>query len=141
RFPTRPPVFPPGNDEARMTDDEKGRRRAPLHSSFDIRHSSFKPPGLPSMTVSSILAPGGAISRRLSNYEPRPQQLEMAEAVEAALDGPHHLLVEAGTGVGKSFAYLVPAILHAAKQKDFKVVVSTHTISLQEQLVHKDIPF
>src|SRR5438552_1600816 len=93
------------------------------------------------MSVTSILAPGGAIARALSNYEPRPQQLAMAEAVEAAIDDPHHLMVEAGTGVGKSFAYLVPAILHAAEKKDFKVVISTHTISLQEQLMTKDIPF
>src|SRR5437588_270585 len=76
-----------------------------------------------------------------SGQPPRPQQLAMAEAVEAAIGGPHHLMVEAGTGVGKTFAYLVPAILHATEKKDFKVVISTHTISLQEQLIHKDIPF
>src|SRR5439155_26593765 len=93
------------------------------------------------MSVSSILAPDGAIAQALSNYEPRPQQLAMAEAVEAAIGGPHHLMVEAGTGVGKTFAYLVPAILHATEKKDFKVVISTHTISLQEQLIRKDIPF
>src|SRR5437763_7983821 len=93
------------------------------------------------MTVASILAPGGTIARALSHDEPRPQQLAMAAAVEAAIESPHHLLVEAGTGVGKSFAYLVPAILQAADKKDFKVVISTHTISLQEQLIRKDIPF
>src|SRR5262249_14740260 len=65
----------------------------------------------------------------------------MAEAVGAAIAGKGRLMVEAGTGVGKSFAYLVPAILAAAARKDFRVVVSTHTISLQEQLVQKDIPF
>ncbi len=64
----------------------------------------------------------------------------MAEAVGRAIDGPGHLVVEAGTGVGKSFAYLVPAIL-AATERKLKVVVSTHTISLQEQLLQKDIPF
>lgn len=64
----------------------------------------------------------------------------MADAVAEAITGKHQLLVEAGTGVGKSFAYLVPAILAAAK-KDVKVVISTHTISLQEQLIRKDIPF
>ncbi|MDB5328316.1 MAG: helicase, Rad3 [Phycisphaerales bacterium] len=63
----------------------------------------------------------------------------MAHAVEAALNGERHLLVEAGTGVGKSFAYLLPAIDLAVKQKK-RVVISTHTISLQEQLMQKDIP-
>src|SRR5436190_15920686 len=94
------------------------------------------------MSVTSILAPGGAIARALSNYEPRPQQLAMAEAVAEAIAAPHHLMVEAGTGVGKSFAYLVPAIQAAiAGGKEHRVIVSTHTISLQEQLIKKDIPF
>ena len=88
----------------------------------------------------SILGPGGAVARRLPSYELRSQQLEMAEAVARAIDRPGHLIVEAGTGVGKSFAYLVPAILAAVEQKK-KVVVSTHTIALQEQLLNKDIPF
>jgi len=65
----------------------------------------------------------------------------MAEAVAQAVAKNQDLMVEAGTGVGKSFAYLVPAILAATATKDFRVVVSTHTISLQEQLITKDIPF
>jgi ATP-dependent DNA helicase DinG len=94
------------------------------------------------MSLASILGPKGAIARRLTNYETRPQQLDMAEAVAEAIATPHHLMVEAGTGVGKSFAYLVPALLAAAdKDRDCRVIVSTHTISLQEQLVRKDIPF
>jgi ATP-dependent DNA helicase DinG len=93
------------------------------------------------MSLNTILGPGGAVARRLANYEPRPQQLAMAEAVADALAAPHHLMVEAGTGVGKSFAYLVPAVLAALADKDCRVVVSTHTISLQEQLLRKDIPF
>ncbi len=93
------------------------------------------------MSIASILGPGGAIARQLDKYEARPQQLDMAEAVAEAIATPHHLMVEAGTGVGKSFAYLVPAILTAADNPKFRVVVSTHTINLQEQLVHKDIPF
>src|SRR5262245_46888042 len=92
-------------------------------------------------TVESILAPGGAIAARLKGYECRPQQLQMSQAVECALAEKRHLLVEAGTGVGKSFAYLVPAILAAVQSKDRRVIISTHTISLQEQLIHKDIPF
>jgi ATP-dependent DNA helicase DinG len=93
------------------------------------------------MSTASILGPGGVIAQRLPAYEPRAQQLEMAEAVERAIAERHHLMVEAGTGVGKSFAYLVPAVLAATASRDCRVVVSTHTISLQEQLVHKDIPF
>ena len=64
----------------------------------------------------------------------------MAGAVARAIERPGHLVVEAGTGVGKSFAYLVPAIQAAVARKT-KVVVSTHTIALQEQLIGKDIPF
>jgi ATP-dependent DNA helicase DinG len=93
------------------------------------------------MSTSAILGADGTIARQLSGYEPRPQQLEMAEAVAKAIEAGRHLMVEAGTGVGKTFAYLVPALLAATRQKDFRVVVSTHTISLQEQLIHKDIPF
>src|SRR5918997_1269214 len=87
-----------------------------------------------------ILSPDGAIARRMAGYESRSEQLRMAEAVAGAIEAPTHLMVEAGTGVGKSFAYLVPAIL-AAAEAGKKVVVSTHTISLQEQLLGKDLPF
>ena len=88
----------------------------------------------------SILGPDGVIARRLVSYEHRDEQLAMAAAVTRAIEGPGHLVVEAGTGVGKSFAYLVPAIQAAVALKK-KVVVSTHTIALQEQLFGKDIPF
>jgi Rad3-related DNA helicase/REP element-mobilizing transposase RayT len=92
------------------------------------------------VTLFDILGPDGAIARRLKeSYEHRPQQLEMATAVEEAFNHSHHLLVEAGTGVGKSFAYLIPAIDWAIRNKK-RVVISTHTISLQEQLIEKDIP-
>ena len=92
------------------------------------------------MDTHAILGPGGLVAGKWPGFESRPQQRAMAEAVAAAIDRKRKLLVEAGTGVGKSFAYLVPAILAAAK-KDTKVVISTHTISLQEQLIRKDIPF
>lgn len=96
--------------------------------------------------VNDVLGHGGSIARRLKNYESRPQQIQMANAVAEAIATRQHLVVEAGTGTGKSFAYLVPAILAAtAKQgeggKRKRVIISTHTISLQEQLIGKDIPF
>ena len=90
--------------------------------------------------VESVLAPGGQVARRHPAYEHRPQQLEMARAVDAAFRDGRHLIVEAGTGVGKSFAYLVPAIREAVQEKR-RTVVSTYTISLQEQLIEKDLPF
>src|SRR5512145_1327 len=100
-------------------------------------------------TPAEILGPAGRIAARLKHYEHRPEQLAMAEAVDRAIREKHHLVVEAGTGVGKSFAYLVPAILAAAGEqvkegerdegrgereggegkRPFRIVVSTHTIS------------
>src|SRR5712691_7872566 len=88
--------------------------------------------------VRGIFAEQGLLSKA-KNFEFRPQQQEMAVAVARALEEDRHLVVEAGTGVGKSLAYLVPAILFALEQHK-KAIVSTHTINLQEQLVHKDIP-
>ena len=93
------------------------------------------------MSHLQILGPGGSIAKLHANYEARPQQLAMADAVAEAIAEKKCLVVEAGTGVGKSFAYLVPAILAALKDPKCRVVVSTHTISLQEQLLVKDIPF
>ncbi len=112
------------------------------------------------LSPADILGPDGRIAARLESYELRREQLAMAEAVTEAIASARHLIVEAGTGVGKSFAYLVPAILATAGAEDRnsscssqstegpdgrerfprRVVVSTHTISLQEQLVGKDIP-
>ncbi len=87
-----------------------------------------------------LLGAEGPIASALPAYETREEQLSMAEAVEKAMFSSRHLVVEAGTGVGKSFAYLVPAVL-AAKQTGSRVIVTTHTIALQEQLIAKDIPF
>jgi ATP-dependent DNA helicase DinG len=88
--------------------------------------------------VSEIFSPEGLLSKA-KNFEYRPQQQEMAVAVAQALEGRGHLMVEAGTGVGKSLAYLIPAILFAIAKKK-KAVISTHTINLQEQLTEKDLP-
>jgi ATP-dependent DNA helicase DinG len=88
--------------------------------------------------VEEIFSPNGILSRA-SNFEYRPQQQQMAAAVARALERGEHLCVEAGTGVGKSLAYLVPAILFAVARKK-KAVICTHTINLQEQLTQKDLP-
>src|SRR6266700_8445856 len=88
--------------------------------------------------VRAFLAENGPLSKA-KNFEFRPQQQEMAAAVARALEEERHLVVEAGTGVGKSLAYLVPAILFAIEQHK-KAIVSTHPINLQEQLLYKDIP-
>ena len=112
-----------------------------------------------------FLAPGGRLAARLPGWESRPQQLEMADLVAQAIAARRHAIIEAGTGVGKSLAYLVPAILAATADQDEaadagepaadweevvpvpgvrgrsrRVVISTHTIALQEQLMTKDIP-
>src|SRR6267143_6781652 len=85
--------------------------------------------------VEEIFSVKGILSRS-RNFEYRRQQQEMAVAVARALENGEHLAVEAGTGVGKSLAYLVPAILYAKAHKK-KAVISTHTINLQEQLIEK----
>jgi len=84
----------------------------------------------------SILKPGGAVSKRLDNYEYRSEQISMCQAVAHALESDRFLIIEAGTGTGKTLAYLIPAILSGKK-----VIVSTGTKNLQEQLYFKDIPF
>ena len=88
--------------------------------------------------VRQIFSPDGLLAKA-KNFEYRREQQEMAVEVAAALTEQRHLVVEAGTGVGKSLAYLVPAVLYAREQKK-KAVISTYTINLQEQLVFKDIP-
>ncbi len=88
--------------------------------------------------VSQIFAPGGILSKA-RNFEYRPQQQKMAVAVAEALQRQEHLVVEAGTGVGKSLAYLIPSILFAVANRK-KAVISTNTINLQEQLIEKDLP-
>ncbi|MBX3323064.1 MAG: hypothetical protein KF757_08755 [Phycisphaeraceae bacterium] len=90
--------------------------------------------------MASLLGSGGAVRSRLGDrFESRPEQIAMASAVERAMASRSTLLVEAGTGVGKSFAYLLPAIERCVTHKE-TVVVATNTIALQEQLIGKDIP-
>ena len=89
--------------------------------------------------IASVLEYGGPFSRYFKSFEQRPEQVDMLRAVSNALSYGNHLMVEAGTGVGKSFAYLVPAALFAL-QNNTRVVVSTNTINLQDQLIQRDLP-
>src|SRR5574341_164375 len=94
-----------------------------------------------SMNALKIFGESGMIAQTMKKaYEHRPQQMEMARAVEKALAGKTHLIVEAGTGVGKSLAYLAPAILWT-REENSRIVVATYTKALQQQLVDKDLPF
>ena len=85
--------------------------------------------------MDAIFGPGGRLEQVLPGYEPRAEQAALAAAVEAALAAGEHLLAEAGTGTGKSLAYLIPAL-----ESGRRVVVSTATKALQEQLLTKDVP-
>ena len=86
-------------------------------------------------STQELFAPGGALSRTLTGFEARPGQVQMAQSIERGILEGLHTIVEAGTGVGKSLAYLIPAV-----RSGKKIVLSTGTIALQEQLVRKDIP-
>src|SRR5579863_1900710 len=90
----------------------------------------------PDVSLYQFFSPGGLLSRTHSAYEFRRGQLQMAQAVEQALSEKRHLIVEAGTGTGKTLAYLMPVI-----RSGKRVIISTGTKNLQEQLFHKDIPF
>jgi len=92
------------------------------------------------LDLDQFFGPDGPVSKALPGFEPRPEQPAMARAVERSFREESHLMIEAACGVGKSFAYLVPAAAHALHTRQ-QVVIATHTISLQEQLIEKDIPF
>ena len=96
------------------------------------------PPRLP--TLKEFFAPGGLLAQSTLAFEHRPGQLEMARAVESALTDKRHLIVEAGTGTGKTLAYLLPAI-RLARERQQRIIISTGTKNLQEQLYFKDVPF
>lgn len=91
------------------------------------------------MDIDALLAPGGALSQVDARYEERPQQRRMASAVAQALEGASSLVVEAGTGVGKSLGYLLPGALWAVSNAR-RILVSTHTRALQEQLMTRELP-
>lgn len=112
--------------------DEAGEMPAPLEPRRDLL-------ALDPDEVASVLEYGGPFARYFPGFEHRPQQVDMLRAITTAFSQGYHLMVEAGTGIGKSFAYLVPAA-YWALQNNSRVVISTNTINLQEQLVKKDIP-
>src|SRR5262252_1617796 len=85
--------------------------------------------------MQEFFGPGGTLAQRLDDYEHRPSQIRMAKAVHKALDGQTHVIIEAGTGTGKTLAYLLPALLHGQR-----ILVSTGTKTLQDQIFYKDIP-
>ena len=88
------------------------------------------------VSLYQFFGPGGVLSRTHPAYEFRRGQLQMAQAVEEAIEQRRHLILEAGTGTGKTLAYLVPVI-----RSGKRVIISTGTKNLQEQLFYKDIPF
>ncbi len=118
--------------EGPIFQDNHGRPPAPLEV-------TDQPNGLDIEETAAILEHGGIFSQHFPQYEYRPQQVEMLRVVARALSEGRHLLVEAGTGTGKSMAYLIPAALWAI-QNNTRVVISTNTINLQDQLINKDIP-
>ncbi|MDP7530008.1 MAG: helicase C-terminal domain-containing protein [Candidatus Scalindua sp.] len=95
---------------------------------------------LKNMLIENILGKNGIIANKLDSYELRPQQMDMALTIEKSIEENKHLIIEAGTGVGKSMAYLIPFIFWTVRNKK-KVVISTYTKTLQEQLIKKDLPF
>jgi ATP-dependent DNA helicase DinG len=90
--------------------------------------------------IAQLLAPDGPVARAHAGYEDRPTQRDLARAVARAYNDGGTALAEAGTGTGKSVAYLIPAIEWAVRNRE-RTVISTNTINLQEQLVGKDLPF
>lgn len=108
------------------------RREEPLTPNFEKEHLNIE-------ELSGILESGGPLAQAVPGYEHRPEQIEMMQAVARALNESEHLIVEAGTGTGKSIAYLLPSVFFSL-QNNVHVVISTNTINLQEQLLAKDIP-
>ncbi len=101
--------------------------------------SNEEPEPIDKEIIAGMLRPGGNFSNSFPSYEFRPQQVEMVEAVVQAFNEGQHLFVEAGTGTGKSIGYLLPAAFWA-RQNGRRVVISTNTINLQDQLLNKDLP-
>ena len=105
---------------------------------YEMKPAEY-PTELDTEKLTGIISEGGAFSRQFERFEPRAQQIEMLQAVSEAFSKGHHMLIEAGTGTGKSFAYLIPAFQWAIQNGE-RVIISTNTINLQDQLINKDIP-
>ena len=118
--------------------DQRPLFRAPRES-FRALRPADPPQPIDAAEIAALLDEGGRLGAHFQGFEHRPQQVEMTYAIAQALNQGRHLMVEAGTGTGKSLAYLLPAI-HWAVQNDEQVVISTNTINLQDQLISKDIP-
>ncbi len=129
-------VFEEILEEVLLEEEEeaKGRRLLPLHDGTELDREARE--AADERSIDAVLGPDSPLARRLPGYEQRDGQLEMARAVHRALTRDGHLFVEAGTGTGKTFAYLVPAVLSGRK-----VVIATATHALQEQIFEKDLPF
>ena len=121
----------------------RGRKPPPLFQAQKIPgrqlSAADEPDPIDGEAVADMLSEDGVFSRSFDGFEFRPQQIEMLEAVTGAFNNGRHLLVEAGTGTGKSLGYLLPAVFWSS-QNDRRVVVSTNTINLQDQLLEQDLP-
>jgi ATP-dependent DNA helicase DinG len=104
-----------------------------------VNFEAVEPAPIDKHELAAIFEPSGELNRHFEGYEHRAQQVSMATAVIEAFNQNQHLLVEAGTGTGKSIAYLVPAFQWADQNRQ-RVVISTNTLNLQDQLIHKDVP-
>ncbi|MYC08142.1 MAG: DEAD/DEAH box helicase [Chloroflexi bacterium] len=109
-----------------------------LHSGGALKENERITP-IDADMVASMFSEGGELSRALDGFESRAEQVQMAQAVTEAINDGERIIIEAGTGVGKSLAYLLPAALYALANGK-RVVISTNTINLQEQLLNKDVP-
>ena len=129
--------------QARAKEGIKSAHKPLFNIRNDEKYAPLQPISDPIMLdpeeASSVLEHGGAFSNYFEHYEYRNEQVEMLQVVADAFSNSRHFLIEAGTGVGKSFAYLVPAAMWAV-QNNTRVVISTNTINLQDQLIKKDIP-
>ena len=117
-------------------DSRGGCHHALLYGYYRGLVSPASQSAIKDVSLYQFFSPGGVLSRTHPAYEFRRGQLQMAQAVEQALTEKRHLIVEAGTGTGKTLAYLVPVI-----RSGKRVIISTGTKNLQEQLFYKDIPF
>ncbi len=123
--------------------DEEGANR-PLDSTRGDNQNNLNPSQITNgvqraLSIQELFGSEGVMARAMEHYEPRPQQMKMAQGISEAFAGGYHLICEAPTGVGKSLAYLGAAAEMSIRNKS-KVVLSTNTVNLQQQLYEKDVP-